>query len=336
MDEIVRLTKDLIRFKSTYDNPEEINRCANFIEDYLKKHGIGYRRLNYENIPSVLVAPQGKSVPVILMSHIDVVEAPEELFEPYEKDGMLYGRGSLDDKYAVALSLVLLKENLHRLQKQGGGQNDLPFGILITGDEEVGGANGALKALTRVEADFCIALDGGGVETIIIKEKGIVHLKLISRGESAHAARPWLGTNSAFDVSRYVLGGIFALICLWLMWRAWTGALDVTQVVILPSYSVFYWYLVLPNQQFHAWYLLWPLSMAVLLVPSVAFARLVVFELTAWLSVPIYETLRVWWWDTLNPFVVHLVAVPFVFGLPFLLGRQLHDHFDQQVSEQEP
>lgn len=196
MDEIISLTKDLIRFKSTHDNPEEINRCANFIEGYLKKNGIGYHRLNHENIPSVLVAPQGKPVPVLLMSHIDVVEGPAALFEPYEKDGILYGRGSLDDKYAVALSLVLLKESLHRLQKQGGSQSDLPFGILITGDEEVGGANGALKALTRIKADFCIALDGGGVDTIIVKEKGIVHLKLISRGKSAHAARPWLGANA--------------------------------------------------------------------------------------------------------------------------------------------
>ncbi len=196
MDEIVRLTKDLIRFKSTHDNPEEINRCANFIETYLEKHGIGYHRLNHENIPSVLVASQEKPVPVILMTHIDVVEGPAALFEPYEKDGKLYGRGSLDDKYAVALSLVLLKDNLQRLQKQGGSQSDLPFGILITGDEEVGGASGAKKALARVKADFCIALDGGGVDTIIVKEKGIVHLKLISRGKSAHAARPWLGTNA--------------------------------------------------------------------------------------------------------------------------------------------
>jgi succinyl-diaminopimelate desuccinylase len=196
MEEILRLTKELIRFRSTAANLDEINRCADFIESYLKKCRIEYQRLDYRHTPSILVAPQKDTVPVMLMSHMDVVEGPDELFEPYEKDGRLYGRGSIDDKYAVALSLVMLKENLLRLQKQGSSQSDLPFGILVTGDEEIGSANGAKKILPQVKADFCITLDGGGVDKIVIKEKGIVHLKLIARGKSGHAARPWLGLNA--------------------------------------------------------------------------------------------------------------------------------------------
>ncbi len=132
--------------------------------------------------------------------------------------------------------------------------------------------------------------------------------------------RPWLGTNVAFDVSRYLLGGIFLLICLQLAWRALTGPLTLTNVVITPAFGVFYWYLMLPNQQFHAWYLLWPLAMAVLLLPSPLFDRIAVFGLTAWLSIPLYETLRVWWWDTLTPLVIHAIAIPFVFGLPLLVS----------------
>jgi len=132
--------------------------------------------------------------------------------------------------------------------------------------------------------------------------------------------RPWLGTNMAFDVSRYLLGGIFLMICLQLAWRALTGPLTLANVLITPAFGVFYWYLVLPNQQFHAWYLLWPLAMAVLLLPSPLFDRIAVFGLTAWLSIPLYETLRVWWWDTLTPLVLHAIAIPLVFGLPFLVG----------------
>ena len=132
--------------------------------------------------------------------------------------------------------------------------------------------------------------------------------------------RPWLGINVAFAVGRYLLGGIFLLICLRLVWRAITGPLTLTDVVIAPTFGVFYWYLVLPNQQFHAWYLLWPLAMAVLLWPSPLFDRIAVFGLTAWLSIPLYETLRVWWWDTLMPLVIYTIAIPFVFGLPLLVG----------------
>jgi hypothetical protein len=132
--------------------------------------------------------------------------------------------------------------------------------------------------------------------------------------------RPWLNTSVAFDVSRYLLGGLFLLIYLWLAWRALTGLPTLADVILAPAFGAFFWYLVLPNQQFHAWYLLWPLAMAVLLIPSPALTQVVVFGLTALLSITLYETMRVWWWDTLNVLVLHAIAVPFVFGPPLLAG----------------
>ncbi len=196
MEEIVTLTQDLIRFKTTQSELDEIQRCISFIEAYLNKCGAKYRRLDYNRIPSIVVMPQNNFAPILLMSHIDVVDAPADLFIPRIKDNALYGRGSIDDKYAVALSLVLVKEYLQRLKKAGKSQNDLPFGVLITTDEEIGGAHGARKALSEIEAEFCIALDGGGLKKIVTKEKGIVKLKLVARGKTAHGARPWLGENA--------------------------------------------------------------------------------------------------------------------------------------------
>lgn len=196
MEEIIRLTKDLMRFKSMHSRPEEIKACAEFIEHLLTLWDVKYRRMDKENIPSIFVLPQRDYSPVLLMSHIDVVDAPDPLFVPVEREGQLYGRGSVDDKYAVALSLVLLKEQLQEMQKSGGGQETLPFGILITGDEEIGGHSGAKEALKEIKTDFCIALDGGALHRIVKKEKGILRLKLISRGKAAHAARPWLGDNA--------------------------------------------------------------------------------------------------------------------------------------------
>ena len=196
LEEIIHLTADLIRFKTTHSNPEEIHRCTDFVQDYLGRHGIRCRRLNRNNIPSIVIAPENRPVPVLLMSHVDVVDGAAEMFEPRVEAGNLYGRGSIDDKYAAALSLVLLKEHVIRIRQQGGEQDDLPFGVLITGDEEVGGADGALYALPQIKAEFCIALDGGNPGKIVVKEKGILHLKLIAQGKSAHGARPWLGDNA--------------------------------------------------------------------------------------------------------------------------------------------
>jgi succinyl-diaminopimelate desuccinylase len=196
MEEIITLTKDLIRFKTMHSQPAEIQRCISFIEDYLKTCGASYQRLDHADIPSIIVMPQHNVAPILLMSHVDVVDGPDDLFNPRVKGDALYGRGSIDEKYAAALSLVFVKNYLQQLQKEGKDQNDLPFGIIITADEEIGGANGAQKALKKIKAEFCIALDGGGLNKIVIKEKGIVKLKLIARGKTAHGARPWLGENA--------------------------------------------------------------------------------------------------------------------------------------------
>jgi succinyl-diaminopimelate desuccinylase len=196
MEEIITLTEDLIRFKTMHSQPAEIKRCVSFIEDYLKTCGASYQRLDHADIPSIIVMPQHNVAPILLMSHVDVVDGPDDLFNPRVKGDALYGRGSIDDKYAAALSLVFVKNYLQQLQREGKDQNDLPFGIIITADEEIGGANGAQKALKKIKAEFCIALDGGGLNKIVIKEKGIVKLKLIARGKTAHGARPWLGENA--------------------------------------------------------------------------------------------------------------------------------------------
>lgn len=196
MRELVELTKKLMTFPTTHTRPDEIRRCADFIESYLKSVPVQVTRMDCDGIPSLWVLPSSDRVPVLLMSHIDVVDAPTSLFQPVERDGRLYGRGSIDDKYAVALSLVLLSRQMKELGAQGKGQEALPFGILITGDEEVGGYRGAREALPHIPADFAIALDGGSLHEIIVKEKGILRLHLIAQGRTAHGARPWLGRNA--------------------------------------------------------------------------------------------------------------------------------------------
>lgn len=196
MKDLLELTKELIRFKSMLSRPDEISRCVDFIERFLKDIGAACKRIECDGVPSIAALPGPDFAPVLLMSHIDVVDAPDELFEPVEKGGKLYGRGSFDDKYAAALSMILFREHLLKARKEGRTQEDLPLGILITGDEEAGGFKGAKEALKTIRTDFCIALDGGNVRKIVTKEKGVLRLKLISRGKAAHGSRPWLGENA--------------------------------------------------------------------------------------------------------------------------------------------
>jgi len=194
--EIVELTKELIRFPSTRTRPEEILNCARFIENWFNRHDILCSVIEHNGVPSVLALPRKERMPLLLMSHMDVVSASRELFEPVEKGGKLYGRGAIDDKYAAALSMVLLKNRIEKNRSLGIDDNRLALGALITGDEETGGYDGARHSLDQIACDFCIALDGGSVETIVIKEKGVLRIKLVAEGKTAHGARPWLGINA--------------------------------------------------------------------------------------------------------------------------------------------
>jgi len=196
MEEVVTLTQDLIRFRTMHSEPEAINKCSAFIEAYLGRHQISFSRIEDEGYPSILVMPDSHDVNVLFMAHIDVVDATDPLFEPVIRDGNLYGRGAIDDKYAVALSLVLAKEHMERLRRQGRTQKELPFGILITSDEEIGGYHGVGAVVDIIKPEFCIALDGGNPERIVVKEKGLLTVKMIARGKAAHGSRPWLGENA--------------------------------------------------------------------------------------------------------------------------------------------
>lgn len=199
-EELVQLTKELIRIPSTHSRPREVGRCAEFIEQWLARYDIPCQRHNSNDIPSLTVMPENGHAPVLLMSHFDVVEVDDESqFEPRLDSGNLYGRGSIDDKYAVALSLILYREHRRKLEEQGVPAETMPLGLLFTGDEEVGGENGAAVLAHRLSTDFFLAVDGGRPGLIVTKEKGIIQLELNAHGVAAHAARPWLGKN-AFDI----------------------------------------------------------------------------------------------------------------------------------------
>ncbi len=106
--------------------------------------------------------------PLLMMAHIDVVEAlPEDwTVEPYElteKDGWLYGRGTTDNKAGAAM----LVANFIRLKREGFEPNrDLI--VMLTGDEETTGTGASLLATQHrdlIDAEYALNTDGGMVIT---------------------------------------------------------------------------------------------------------------------------------------------------------------------------
>jgi acetylornithine deacetylase/succinyl-diaminopimelate desuccinylase-like protein len=108
----------------------------------------------------------GARRPLLLLAHLDVVEAKREdwSFEPFvflEKDGFFYGRGTSDDK-AMASQFVA---NLIRL-KEEGFTPDRDVILALTADEEGGNFNGVEWLVKNhkdlIDAEFAINEGGGG------------------------------------------------------------------------------------------------------------------------------------------------------------------------------
>jgi acetylornithine deacetylase/succinyl-diaminopimelate desuccinylase-like protein len=144
----------------------------------------------------------GAKRPLLLLAHLDVVEAKREdwSFDPFvflEKDRFFYGRGTSDDKAMASI----LTANLIRLKEEGFRPNrDLV--LALTADEEGGRFNGVdwLLKNHRPLIDAALAINEGGsgqmkVGTYLINEvqaseKVYQDFRLESRNPGGHSSRP--------------------------------------------------------------------------------------------------------------------------------------------------
>jgi acetylornithine deacetylase/succinyl-diaminopimelate desuccinylase-like protein len=115
----------------------------------------------------------GQHKPVLLMGHLDVVEAKREdwnldPFKLIEKDGYFYGRGTSDMKGDDAIMVATLL----RLKAEGF-KPDRDIILMLTADEEGGCCNGPAWLLKNhrelIDAEFAINTDGWSV----MSEKGV-------------------------------------------------------------------------------------------------------------------------------------------------------------------
>jgi acetylornithine deacetylase/succinyl-diaminopimelate desuccinylase-like protein len=109
----------------------------------------------------------GRHRPVLLIGHLDVVEAHREdwttdPFQFVEKDGYFYGRGTTDMKDGDAI----MTATLIRLKKEGF-MPDRDIILALTADEEGGTSNGVDWLIKNqrdlINAEFVLNHDGGGV-----------------------------------------------------------------------------------------------------------------------------------------------------------------------------
>ncbi len=164
--------EDLVRIESVWADPDrrpEVHRSARAVSDLLSRAGFGDVRIVAEGgAPAVIAhhpAPPGAPT-VLLYAHHDVQPEGDRSqwasppFEPTERDGRLYGRGSADDKAGIATHLAAFRAH--------GGQPPVGVTVFVEGEEESGSPSlGRLLAAHReaLAADVIVIADSDNWST---------------------------------------------------------------------------------------------------------------------------------------------------------------------------
>ncbi|HWH80466.1 MAG TPA: M20/M25/M40 family metallo-hydrolase [Candidatus Binatus sp.] len=205
-DEAIALLSRYIQI-DTINPPGNEIKAAQFFKAIFDKEGIESRIIESQpgrgNIFARLKG-NGTKKSLVLLNHMDVVPAEASLWKepPFSglvKDGVIWGRGSLDDKGAAIMELAAMLA----LKRQGVSlRGDLIF--LGSADEEAGGALGAGYLLGKhfeLFKDVGLVLnEGGGIRVdeagrariynVSVAEKTPLWLKLTATGTPGHGSTP--------------------------------------------------------------------------------------------------------------------------------------------------
>ncbi|HXY76443.1 MAG TPA: M20/M25/M40 family metallo-hydrolase, partial [Steroidobacteraceae bacterium] len=188
-------------------------RAAGFAEADIAVLGPNDRKKNLV----VRYHGSGARKPILLIGHLDVVEARREdwttdPFELIEKDGFFYGRGVLDMKDGDAILVTALLR-----MKQEGFTPDRDLILALTADEEGGCCNGVEWLLKNhrelIDAEFVINHDGFSVLTehgvpqvfeLGATEKVYADYQLTVTNKGGHSSLP-RGDNAIYELAAGLL-----------------------------------------------------------------------------------------------------------------------------------
>ena len=165
---------------------EEARRIGCIVERIVDNKGIPHLKIMLPNAPM-------DAKKVIFLTHYDVVPAGEgwdfDPFEPFVRDGKVFGRGASDDKSGIVATLAAYKEILERqLIPQ-----IYPI-LIVAGGEETGEGADFFKS---IQGDIGVVLDVGP-EGLSIGASGVVRAKIKVYGVQTHSAYPFKGKNAIY------------------------------------------------------------------------------------------------------------------------------------------
>jgi len=184
-DALIGLTSKLISISSVTGNEAPV---LEFLCDEFLENNWDFEKIAVENNRYNIFIPFGKPR-ICFTTHVDVVPAPENLFNPKVIDDEIWGRGACDAKGIASCMIQAAKCLL------ASGKTD--FCLLFVVGEELGGlgARVAGKALQGRGIEYLV--NGEPTEgKLITAHKGGVRFKIRTSGVSCHSGYPHLGDDA--------------------------------------------------------------------------------------------------------------------------------------------
>lgn len=190
--ELLALIKKLLIIESTSDKPKNLRKAIDLAEKSLAQKWITIKRLEIKGKPSLVATMKQTKTPTIFLNgHLDVVPAKSRQFKPQVKGNRLYARGAQDMKAACAVMMKVFKD----LASDASFPRD-KLGLMLVSDEEIGGFNGSKALIGKgYKPKFLMTGESTNFD-IEVAAKGVLWLKLTSKGRSAHGAYLWEGENA--------------------------------------------------------------------------------------------------------------------------------------------
>ncbi len=188
MDEVA-LAERLITFDTS--NEDGIRLAAEFVGGWLESREISVESGTARGLPVTRAEVGPDDAPtLVLHGHLDVVPALSGQFEPRIEGDRLYGRGAYDMKAALAAMMLVCDE----LRNQD--EVRVRLGIVCdeeSEEEEDRGSDALVDA--GFLGDFVITGEPTNLQ-VGVQAKGVLGVRLVVNGRSAHGATPWLGDNA--------------------------------------------------------------------------------------------------------------------------------------------
>ena len=198
----LQLAKQLIAQASV--TPDD-HGCQEIIAERLRAIGFAIEPMPFGRTQN-LWARHGNSTPLVCFAgHTDVVPpGPAEAwtsppFQPTERNGKLYGRGTADMKTSIACFITACERFIAQHPQFSGS-----LALLITSDEEGDGKDGTVRVVETLRQrgehiDYCIVGEPTAEhilgDTIKNGRRGSLSGSLTIHGKQGHIAYPHLAAN---------------------------------------------------------------------------------------------------------------------------------------------